>query len=87
MKLIIQIPCLNEAETLVAALDDLPRRVEGFDTVEWLIIDDGSTDDTAEVALDNGVDHVVRHGFSAERRNRPPTIPATGRTSVRTGAG
>jgi glycosyltransferase involved in cell wall biosynthesis len=61
MKLIIQIPCLNEAETLVAALADLPRRVEGFDTVEWLVIDDGSTDNTAEIALDNGVDHVVRH--------------------------
>lgn len=61
MKLIIQIPCLNEAETLAIALADLPRKVEGFDTVEWLIIDDGSTDDTVRVALDNGVDHVVRH--------------------------
>ena len=61
MKLIIQIPCLNEAETLAIALADLPREVEGFDTVEWLIIDDGSTDDTAEVARENGVHHVVRH--------------------------
>lgn len=61
MKLIIQIPCLNEAETLAIALADLPRSVEGFDTVEWLIIDDGSTDDTAGVALRHGVDHVVRH--------------------------
>lgn len=61
MKLIIQIPCLNESETLAIALADLPREVDGFDTVEWLIIDDGSTDDTAEVALKNGVDHVVRH--------------------------
>lgn len=61
MKLIIQIPCLNEAETLAIALADLPRKVEGFDTVEWLIIDDGSSDITAEVARANGVDHVVRH--------------------------
>ena len=61
MKLIIQIPCLNEAETLPIALAALPREVPGFDTVEWLIIDDGSTDDTAKVALENGVDHVVRH--------------------------
>lgn len=61
MKLIIQIPCLNEAETLPIALADLPREVEGFDTVEWLIIDDGSTDNTADVARAHGVDHVVRH--------------------------
>lgn len=61
MKLIIQIPCLNESETLAIALADLPREVEGFDTVEWLIIDDGSTDNTAEVARRNGVHHVVRH--------------------------
>jgi len=61
LKLIIQIPCLNEAGTLAIALKDLPRQVEGFDTVEWLIIDDGSTDDTVRVARENGVDHVVRH--------------------------
>ena len=61
MKLIIQVPCLNEAETLAITLAELPRQVEGFDTVEWLIIDDGSTDNTAEVARLNGVDHVVRH--------------------------
>lgn len=61
MKLIIQIPCLNEAETLAIALADLPRAVEGFDEVEWLIIDDGSTDNTVEVAKQNGVDHVVSH--------------------------
>ncbi|NII12134.1 glycosyltransferase family 2 protein [Oleiagrimonas sp. C23AA] len=61
MKLIIQIPCLNESETLAIALADLPRTVEGFDTVEYLIIDDGSTDNTADVARANGVHHVVRH--------------------------
>jgi len=59
-KLIIQIPCLNEAKTLPIALRDLPRKVPGFDVVEWLIIDDGSTDDTAEVARQNGVDHIVQ---------------------------
>ena len=61
MKLIIQIPCFNEAETLGIALSALPRQVPGFDTVEWLIIDDGSTDDTVKVALEHGVNHVVRH--------------------------
>ena len=61
MKLIIQIPCLNEAETLAIALAELPREVEGFDTVEWLVIDDGSTDATADIARQNGVHHVVRH--------------------------
>ena len=61
MKLIIQIPCYNEAGTLGIALAELPREVPGFDKVEWLIIDDGSTDKTVEVALAHGVDHVVRH--------------------------
>lgn len=61
MKLIIQIPCLNEAETLPITLAALPRQVPGFDEVEWLIIDDGSSDDTARVAEENGVDHIVRH--------------------------
>jgi glycosyltransferase involved in cell wall biosynthesis len=61
MKLIIQIPCYNEAGTLAIALAALPRKVPGFDTVEWLIIDDGSTDDTVAVAQANGVDHVIRH--------------------------
>lgn len=61
MKLIIQIPCFNEAETLAITLAALPRKVTGFDIVEWLVIDDGSFDDTAEVAKANGVDHIVRH--------------------------
>lgn len=61
MKLIVQIPCLNESETLAIALAELPREVAGFDSVEWLIIDDGSSDDTAEIARKNGVDHIVRH--------------------------
>lgn len=60
MKLFIQIPCLNEAEFLPATLKALPRKVEGFTEVYWLVIDDGSDDNTAEVALANGVDYVVR---------------------------
>lgn len=61
MKLIIQIPCFNEAAVLPATLEQLPRMVPGCDTVEWLVIDDGSSDDTAAVARALGVDHVVRH--------------------------
>jgi glycosyltransferase involved in cell wall biosynthesis len=60
MKLIIQIPCYNEEAQLPLTLSCLPRAVEGFSEVEWLIIDDGSTDRTIEVARLHGVDHVVR---------------------------
>jgi len=61
LKLIIQIPCFNEEETLSVTLSALPRTVPGFDSVEWLIIDDGSTDKTVEIAKKHGVDHIVRH--------------------------
>ncbi|MGH2960680.1 MAG: glycosyltransferase family 2 protein [Solirubrobacterales bacterium] len=60
MKLIIQIPCLNEERALPRTLAELPREVPGFDAVEWLVIDDGSTDDTVETARAAGVDHIVR---------------------------
>jgi glycosyltransferase involved in cell wall biosynthesis len=60
MKLIIQIPCFNEQDQLPATLADLPRQVAGIDTVEWLIIDDGSSDRTIEVARAGGVEHIVR---------------------------
>jgi glycosyltransferase involved in cell wall biosynthesis len=60
-KLVIQIPCFNEEETLPETVADLPREVPGFDVVEWLVIDDGSVDRTSEVARGLGVDHVVRH--------------------------
>ena len=59
MKLFIQIPCFNEADALPITLRELPREVPGFDSVEWLVVNDGSTDGTAEVALHNGVNHVV----------------------------
>lgn len=59
-KLIIQIPCYNEEATLGIALSALPRAVPGFDAVEWLVVDDGSTDNTIAVAEAHGVDHIVR---------------------------
>jgi glycosyltransferase involved in cell wall biosynthesis len=61
MKLIIQIPCFNEASSLPIALSALPRCVPGFSSVEWLVVDDGSQDDTVEVAKTCGVDHIVSH--------------------------
>ena len=65
MKLIIQIPCFNEAETLEVTLNDLPKHIDGIDEIEYLIIDDGSHDNTAEVAKKWGVHYVVRF-----RRNK-----------------
>ena len=61
MKLIIQIPCLNEELTLRQTLQDLPHDVPGVDCIETLVVDDGSTDRTAEVAYEEGVHHIVRH--------------------------
>ncbi len=60
MKLIIQIPCFDEEQTLPGTLADLPRELPGVDDVEWLVVDDGSTDATIEVARRHGVDHIVR---------------------------
>jgi glycosyltransferase involved in cell wall biosynthesis len=65
VKLIVQIPCLNEELTLPQVCADIPREVEGIDIVEVLIVDDGSTDRTVEVARELGVDHIVVH-----KRNR-----------------
>ena len=61
MKLIIQIPCFNEAQTLPATLRDLPRQLVGVDCIEYLVIDDGSADETIDVARELGVQHIVRH--------------------------
>ena len=61
MKLIIQIPCYNEAETLPAVLKEMPASLPGIHTIETLIIDDGSTDQTVEIAQQQGVTHIIRH--------------------------
>jgi glycosyltransferase involved in cell wall biosynthesis len=58
-KLIIQIPCFNEAAVLPITLRELPRAIAGFEKVEWLVVDDGSIDETATIALQHGVDHVL----------------------------
>lgn len=61
MKLIVQIPCLDEAETLPLVLADIPQQIDGIDEIEVVIIDDGSTDETIAVAQKHGVKHIVRH--------------------------
>ncbi len=61
MKLFIQIPCLNEEETLPLVLEKMPKKIDGIDSIELLIIDDGSTDKTIEVAKKLGIKHIVRH--------------------------
>ena len=62
MKLVIQIPCFNEAQTLEAVIKDLPRQLDGVDAIEYLVIDDGSSDRTVEVARELGVEHVLSLG-------------------------
>ena len=59
MKLIIQIPCFNEEKTLSATVADLPQSIEGIDIIEYLVVNDGSTDQTIEVARSLGVHHIV----------------------------
>ena len=62
MKLFIQIPCLDEEATLPQTLADLPTQIDGIDEIEVMVVDDGSTDRTVEVAREHGVKHVVSHG-------------------------
>ena len=83
MKLVIQLPCYNEAGQLPETLAGLPREVPGFDQVEWLVIDDGSTDDTSAVARRAGVDHVVRF---PENRGLAAAFAAGLEASCRRGA-
>ncbi len=61
MKLIVQIPCYNEAKTLPETVAALPRQIPGIDEIETLVINDGSSDNTSEVAKELGVDHVIQH--------------------------
>ena len=82
-KLIIQIPCLNEAETLPGTLRDIPRNIPGVDVVEILVIDDGSRDGTSEVARRNGVEHVLRF---AHRRGLAKTFAAGMDAALKLGA-
>ena len=65
MKLMVQIPCLNEEDTLPATLRDIPREIEGIDSIEIVVIDDGCTDRTLEVAREHGVGHIIK--FAANR--------------------
>jgi glycosyltransferase involved in cell wall biosynthesis len=84
--LVIQIPCFNEADTLAIALGALPTDVPGFDEVKFLVIDDGSSDDTAEVAMASGVTKVVRHtmnrGLAAAFMTGLETAVAMGATVI-----
>lgn len=64
MKLIIQIPCFNEEKTILSVLKDLPKKIDGIDTIETMIIDDGSSDNTLKIAKDFQVDHIVVHRWN-----------------------
>ena len=66
IKLIIQIPCFNEEEFLPITLQDIPKKIEGIDIIETLVIDDGSTDKTDQLAQETGANHIIR--FKKHRR-------------------
>jgi glycosyltransferase involved in cell wall biosynthesis len=83
MKLIVQIPCYNEEKTLPQTLNDIPRQINGVDQIEILIIDDGSTDRTVEVAIENNVDHIIKN---PKNRGLARTFQAGLDASLRLGA-
>lgn len=83
MKLAVVIPALNEETTLPQTLSELPLQVDGFDEVEWIVVDDGSTDRTAQVALEYGAQHVVRF---PQRRGLAEAFTAGLDAALRTGA-
>ena len=83
MKLIVQIPCLNEADQLPETIAEIPRHIDGIDTIEVVLLDDGSTDGSAEVARRHGVDHVVR---STRSRGLAATFKAGIDAALRLGA-
>ena len=83
MKLIVQFPCFNEERTLEEAIADIPRAIPGIDSVEVLVIDDGSTDATVDVAWRGGADHVIRHKAN---RGLAETFRTGIDTSLRLGA-
>lgn len=60
MRLIVQIPCLNEEKTIAQTVKDIPRQIPGIDKVEVLVIDDGSSDKTAQIAKASGAEHIIR---------------------------
>ena len=80
MKLIIQVPCYNEAQTLEIALNHLPKHIDGIDEIEYLIINDGSRDDTVKVAKNWGVNYVVNfrtnRGLAKGVHGRAGCLPA-----------
>ena len=63
-KLIVQIPCYNEEKTLPQTVSDIPRQIDGIDVIKILVIDDGSTDRTVEVAEEIGVDYIIKNTHS-----------------------
>ena len=83
MKLIIQVPCLNEAPRIGGVLAGLPRSLQGIDQVEWLVIDDGSSDGTSDAARDAGVDHLVQF---PQNRGLSAAFQAGLREALRAGA-